>query len=359
MSLNVFHKGHSILLRSFVGPSNFIAERCVHHHMERGDLERFIGIHRSSKTRANRNTHINEKAFRAARGRKFVPIELPDYEVEKKIKAGELTPTEIRSALLRQGINPGKDFSDRKWEEQQMSFQSFYGVVEPNVLPENYFWSEPRENQEDGKGVMDNVKTRVKDRALNMYKSYFTGSRRINKKKGMNFKSSTFPELANSIYEQAFTALAERNKDELINRITEYAYAKLWPDVEKGSMVWKLCEFVEPSKVVAVRCGDYPQDSGNDIAQVTVRMHTEQIFALYDRFGKLLLGSPTEPKRSVEYVVFENHVASSDGKWRLHDKIYPKWLPKKSGFHELEKTKEPQQIEAPQNSEEVQQSAQG
>jgi len=43
---------------------------------------------------------------------------------------------------------------------------------------------------------------------------------------------------------------------------------------------------------------------------------------MYDRFGHLLLGSEDENREIVEYVVFENHVASADGCWRLHDKVW-------------------------------------
>lgn len=51
--------------------------------------------------------------------------------------------------------------------------------------------------------------------------------------------------------------------------------------------------------------------------------------AMYDRFGYLLLGDPDEEKDVLEYVVFENHVSSLEGIWRMHDKVYPHWLPKK------------------------------
>lgn len=42
---------------------------------------------------------------------------------------------------------------------------------------------------------------------------------------------------------------------------------------------------------------------------------------MYDRFGKLLLGSEDNPKDCLEYVVFENHISNLDGRWRLHDKV--------------------------------------
>lgn len=51
-----------------------------------------------------------------------------------------------------------------------------------------------------------------------------------------------------------------------------------------------------------------------------------QKLALYDKFGHLILGSEDEARRVLEYVVFENHIASIEGLWRLHDKVYPEWI---------------------------------
>lgn len=62
--------------------------------------------------------------------------------------------------------------------------------------------------------------------------------------------------------------------------------------------------------------------------QVTVRFHTQQTLAVYDRFGRLSYGSEVVAKDVLEYVVFENHVANAYGKWRIHDKVIPDWMPK-------------------------------
>lgn len=52
----------------------------------------------------------------------------------------------------------------------------------------------------------------------------------------------------------------------------------MWPDVEKGSLVWEHLGFKSPTEVISVRCADYPYKSGNDIAQITVRMHSVQVY---------------------------------------------------------------------------------
>lgn len=43
----------------------------------------------------------------------------------------------------------------------------------------------------------------------------------------------------------------------------------------------------------------------------------------------MLYGSEILAKDVLEYVVFEKHVANEYGKWRVHDKIIPDWLPPK------------------------------
>jgi hypothetical protein len=56
--------GRSWLYSQRQVPVNALAIRCVHHHLERDDFERFIGMKRSNPQKANRNTHINEKKWR-------------------------------------------------------------------------------------------------------------------------------------------------------------------------------------------------------------------------------------------------------------------------------------------------------
>jgi hypothetical protein len=165
-----------------------------------------------------------------------------------------------------------------------------------------------------------------------IFNNYWHGTKKIKSKTGFtNFSTKTFGKTAESVYVEAYDALVKRDRKKLHRYITENAFTKLWPDVEKRSVEWELLEFKDQSKVVSVRCSDHPYGSGNLIAQLIVRMHSVQKLAIYDRFGHLLLGSSTEPKECLEYVVFENHIADSDGVWRLHDKVYPSnFAPKQS-----------------------------
>ncbi len=40
-----------------------------------------------------------------------------------------------------------------------------------------------------------------------------------------------------------------------------------------------------------------------------------------------MLGSEKLAKDCLEYVVFENHLADTYGRWRIHGKIFPDWMP--------------------------------
>uniref|UniRef100_A0A914DL80 Uncharacterized protein n=1 Tax=Acrobeloides nanus TaxID=290746 RepID=A0A914DL80_9BILA len=50
--------------------------------------------------------------------------------------------------------------------------------------------------------------------------------------------------------------------------------------------------------------------------------------AIYDQLDNLILGDPNESKDVEEYIVFENHILSSEGIWRrMHGKLIPYWFP--------------------------------
>ncbi|KAF0309664.1 putative 39S ribosomal protein L45, mitochondrial [Amphibalanus amphitrite] len=51
------------------------------------------------------------------------------------------------------------------------------------------------------------------------------------------------------------------------------------------------------------------------------------LLAIYDRFGRLMYGSEVVAKDVLEYVVFEKHLADEYGRWRIHSKVVPDWMP--------------------------------
>lgn len=87
-------------------------------------------------------------------------------------------------------------------------------------------------------------------------------------------------------------------------------------------------EHIEPPVAVHVRTGDVVI-KGNTFGQVTVRFHTRQTLAIYDRHGRLIAGDENKVKDVLEYIVFEKHIANEYGRWRMHGKLQPKWVPPK------------------------------
>lgn len=91
---------------------------------------------------------------------------------------------------------------------------------------------------------------------------------------------------------------------------------------------WQFLKSLEPPRVVQVRCTNLIVKE-NVFAQVTVRFHTQQKLAVYDRFGRLMHGSEVVAKDVLEYVIFENNISDQYGVWRPHAKIIPDWMPPK------------------------------
>ncbi|NXH87616.1 RM45 protein, partial [Edolisoma coerulescens] len=122
--------------------------------------------------------------------------------------------------------------------------------------------------------------------------------------------------------------LCSFNKQKLHSLVTERCY----PDMVRGNRYrtirWRFLESLEPPRVVHVRC-DSVMNRGNLYGQVTVRMHSRQILAIYDRFGRLMYGGEEIPKDVLEYVVFERYLVNPYGTWRMHGKIVPEWAPPK------------------------------
>ncbi|KAM6238525.1 large ribosomal subunit protein mL45 isoform 1-T1 [Porphyrio hochstetteri] len=143
-----------------------------------------------------------------------------------------------------------------------------------------------------------------------------------------DFSTKTFPEKAQEIFIEAHNCLANFNKQKLHSLVTERCYPEMVRGNRYKTIRWRFVESLEPPRVVHVRCGSIV-NRGNLYGQVTVRMHTRQILAIYDRFGRLMYGGEQVPKDVLEYVVFERYLVNPYGTWRMHGKIVPEWAPPK------------------------------
>ncbi|XP_026645624.1 39S ribosomal protein L45, mitochondrial [Microtus ochrogaster] len=133
-----------------------------------------------------------------------------------------------------------------------------------------------------------------------------------------NFKTKDFPEKAKDIFIEAHLCL---------NNFLSCPQDMVW-DLKYKTVRWSFVESLEPAQVVHVRSSGMVNQS-NMYGQVTVRLHTRQTLAIYDRFGRLMYGQEDVPKDVLEYVVFERHLMNPYGSWRMHAKIVPPWAPPK------------------------------
>ncbi|KAM3842511.1 large ribosomal subunit protein mL45 [Diretmus argenteus] len=145
------------------------------------------------------------------------------------------------------------------------------------------------------------------------------------------FTTKQFPEFAQDIFVGAHSALTQFNKEKLHSLVTERCYPEMTRGNRYKTIRWRFVESLEPPRVVHARCTDMVT-KGNLYGQVTLRMHSRQTLAVYDRFGRLMLGSEEEPKDVLEYLVFERHIVNPYGRWRLHGKIIPAWSPPKDAI---------------------------
>ncbi|XP_042329404.1 39S ribosomal protein L45, mitochondrial [Sceloporus undulatus] len=143
-----------------------------------------------------------------------------------------------------------------------------------------------------------------------------------------DFSTKTFAEKAQDIFIEAHNNLTNFNKQKLHSLVTERCYPEMVRGNRYKTIRWSFLESLQPPRVVQVRCPTMV-NKDNLYGQVTVRMHSRQTLAIYDRFGRLMHGGEQAPKDVLEYLVFERHLVNPYGQWRLHGKIVPAWAPPK------------------------------
>ncbi|KAG8264465.1 39S ribosomal protein L45, mitochondrial [Homalodisca vitripennis] len=145
-----------------------------------------------------------------------------------------------------------------------------------------------------------------------------------------DFEVDDFLVMAQDVYMKAHNALmnVRKDKEELLLHVTEKAYPEMLHNAMDKTIHWKMLGLLEPLRLVQARTLDVISKE-NLFCQMTVRFHTQQMLAVYDRFGRLIYGSEILAKDVLEYIVFEKHLANRYGNWRVHAKIIPDWMPAK------------------------------
>lgn len=264
-------------------------------------------------------THIQERAgstkhydpkFRKQRREKFLKIDLPDFH--KLLKESKMPPDEFRMKLKKDGKLPPRTF-----QERPINISNTGAIFEPFIPPEG-----------DGRSSVVS-KEGVKQRYTELEKK---GKSLLELRKVRKFEegfdTKEFAQQALDIFVEAHELLTniEKNQERLHDLVTERAFPEMVHGLDTKTLRWKFVQSLESPRVVHVRTTEI-LGKDNLYAQVTVRLHTQQILALYDRFGRLMYGSPDQVRDILEYVVFEKHIANEYGQWRIHGKIVPEWIP--------------------------------
>lgn len=246
----------------------------------------------------------------------------------------------MKSRMKERGILP-----PRPWMERPFYISCTGGIFEPYVPPEGD-GKRSAISKEGAKQKLEFLEKKTKSMlAIRKIKSFEE-----------DFDPAEFAERAQEIYLKSHNLLCEKDKYKLREVITERAYPEMMHNVMNKTIHWKFLGSLEPPRVVHARCTNIISKE-NIFAQVTVRFHTQQMLAIYDRFGRLMHGSEIIAKDVMEYVVFEKHIANEYGVWRLHEKIIPDWMPPRAPalktYVEPPQESQPEVIEADESQKKI------
>jgi len=256
------------------------------------------------------NRHRDEN-YRRARAAKTIKIELQDFEFERRRYRDEVTPEELKEKMKKLGIAPSTPA-----QEKPIYISSTGTLIDEYVPPEG-----------DGKAslisaagakqVTDVVKGKGKTmRSVRKIRSYQE-----------DFDPRDWVEEAEQIYINAHNALSEMDEEKLHTLVTEKCFPEMMYMTKRKTIRWKYWRPIEPPRVVHARHAEIVSKD-NMFGQLTVRFHSQQSLAVYDRFGRLIHGGEEIVKDVLEYCVFEKHLSNIYGLWRLHAKIIPDWMPR-------------------------------
>jgi len=254
------------------------------------------------------NRHWNP-AFKKARNWKVLKVDLPDYDWDRARTRGDVPPEKIRERMKKAGLMPMAN-------APPPTYISSFGVVLDKYVPP------------EGDGKASKLSRAGMSQGLEGTKGWGKTKQAVRKirKYEDDFRADEWVEEAESVYKAAHEALAEGDEDKMHQCVTELAFPEMMLMANRKTIRWNFIKTLEPPLVVQARCAEMASKD-NMFGQLTVRMHTQQTLAVYDRFGRLIHGSETVAKDVLEFVVFEKHLSNTYGTWRLHAKIVPEWLP--------------------------------
>ncbi|XP_063054813.1 39S ribosomal protein L45, mitochondrial [Engraulis encrasicolus] len=238
------------------------------------------------------------------------------YFIPPKATARQMTQKEQENKARAAGLVIGQQYMERS-----INISCTAGVFDAYIPPEG----DARLSSLSKEGLKQRTE-QIKQTAASQL-----AIRKI-KEHDTEFTSKDFAVKAQEIFIEAHEALTNFNKVKLHTLVTERCYPEMVRGNRYKTLRWRFVESLEPPRVVHARCPDMVS-KGNLYAQVTVRMHSRQALAIYDRFGRLMSGDEEDPRDVLEYLVIERHLVNPYGRWRLHGKIVPAWAPPKEPVH--------------------------
>jgi len=251
--------------------------------------------------------HHTKAKWRLFRREKVLDVDLPDFDKDRKLRT--FTLQEQREFFKREGIPPVRN-AEYKPLYIDASTEAFEAYVPPEGDGKATLMSKDRLNQ-FYTSLKKNLATRKHSSTIRKHEP--------------DFEPLLFADIAQQKYIDAHQALMHRDEERLIQLVTPGSFAEMSRGLRYKTLRWKWIEEIEPSYVVAIKSGEILK--GMTMAQITVRMHSKQTCAIYDRFGRLMFGNETVSKDVLEYIVFERVLTYPYSQWRVHSKIVPSWLP--------------------------------
>lgn len=175
-------------------------------------------------------------------------------------KRDELTEDEIKMKMKERGILP-----PRPWMERPFYLSATGGVFEPYVPPE-------------GDGKVSPITTQGAKQKLQFLEKKTKTMMAIRKIRSFeeDFDAPDFCQTALEIYKLVHKYMVEKSLDKLEEVVTERAYPEVVHNIEYKTINWKFLKSLELPRIVHARCTNIVSKE-NIFAQVTVRLHTQQV----------------------------------------------------------------------------------
>ncbi|CAO3650045.1 unnamed protein product [Cunninghamella blakesleeana] len=140
------------------------------------------------------------------------------------------------------------------------------------------------------------------------------------------WNSGKFLTIAEETYKDMNDAFARGDREILEEVCLDAMYSNLKNQLKQRNNVrweWKYHGEVEIPRIVCVRCVGTSgvSKTGFSVGQVTVRMHTKQSMAVFDKKNRLIGGDPNKVHQVLEYVVFQKTISDPEDIWRVYGKI--------------------------------------